>query len=223
MSSYESISSKTKASTMDPEKLNSICSRIICSPAITRQNLSHKSLIQPMLENKNDEDDTHFFETLKNKIKTSPLKCLKSKYVFKKPYGTRKRKHKFNEESKDAIKRFKEDMENKNQVEVDAINLHPKTEELHSETKEIYKDNSISSNCKNDVLKSIDTNVDNNESYTLKRDFTLIFQSGTAFDNDENHESIFVERTDDAHHVKISPFADGWWQRAAQAFVPLPT
>lgn len=102
MNSYEFIASKTKASIMDPENLNSICSSIyitnininnfenyslqylfrrnlfplgiICSPAITRQNLSNKPLIESLVENKNDEDDTHFFETLKNKIKTSPLK-----------------------------------------------------------------------------------------------------------------------------------------------------
>ncbi|KAL2713173.1 uncharacterized protein V1478_017366 [Vespula squamosa] len=187
MNSYESIASKTNAS-MDPEKLNSICSRIICSPAITRRNLSNKSLIQPMMENKSDEDDAHFFETLKNKIKASPLKCLKSKYEFKKSYGTRKRKHKFNEESKDAIKRFKEGMENKNQIEANTINLH-------SETNEIRKDNSILSNYKNNVLKSINTNIDNNESYALKRDFTLIFQSDKTLNNEENNESIFIEPT----------------------------
>ncbi|XP_014598614.1 PREDICTED: uncharacterized protein LOC106784038 [Polistes canadensis] len=105
---------------MDPEKLNSIYSRIICSSAITRQNFSHKSLIQLVREeNKvnNDEDDTHFFETLKSKINISPLKCLQAKYELKKLYRAKKRKYKFIEESKNAIKRFKEDMENKNQIE----------------------------------------------------------------------------------------------------------
>ncbi|KAI4486327.1 hypothetical protein M0802_012346 [Mischocyttarus mexicanus] len=174
---------------MDPEKLNSIYSRIICSSAITRQNLSRKPLIQPMREeNKinNDEDDTHFFETLKSKIKSSPLnRSLRAKYESKKLYGTRKRKHKFIEESKNAINRFKEDMENKNQIELDTI-------KSHSKEKEICIDNSAFSNYNNDVLKTVNTNVDNNESYALKREFTLIFQTDKVSANKQD-EAIFIK------------------------------
>ncbi|KAI4479910.1 hypothetical protein M0804_010649 [Polistes exclamans] len=176
---------------MDPEKLNSIYSRIICSSAITRRNFSHKSLIQLVREeNKvnNDEDDTHFFETLKSKINISPLKCLQAKYELKKLYRAKKRKYKFIEESKNAIKRFKEDMENKNQIEVNTINFH-------SQKKEICIDNSAFSNYNNDVLTSVNTNVDNNKSNALKRDFTLIFQTDKVSADDQN-ESTFIKPND---------------------------
>lgn len=61
-------------------------------------------------------------------------------------------------------------MENKNQIEIDTV-------KLCSETKEILKDNSVLSNYKNDILKSVNTNIDNNECYALKRYTLTNFQT----------------------------------------------
>lgn len=61
-------------------------------------------------------------------------------------------------------------MENKNQIEIDTV-------KLCSETKEILKDNSVLSNYKNDILKSVNTNIDNNECYALKRYTFTNFQT----------------------------------------------
>ncbi|KAK2583648.1 hypothetical protein KPH14_009583 [Odynerus spinipes] len=149
---------------MDPEKLNSIYSKVICSPAITRNSLSRKIWTQPTIDNRNDEDDIQFFDSLKKKIDNGSLKCLQNKYKSTKSYGTRKRKYNFNEKITNIIERFEEAREHKDHIEVHTI-------KLHSQTKEICENNTGSCVHNNKILKSVNMNV-NNECCMLSRDYS---------------------------------------------------